>query len=497
MKSTQSQQQVMRRGEAVTANHYVSGPVSPQQPYHETGKVETCPQQYSLVKKYVDGILVTRCEHREAYETHISCPVDTTLIENQCVRVTKIDVRYQCPEGFSRYGANQCIAHHECPIQTSCEDGILGDDGKCIIILRTTASVQCTEGSVLINGVCHRTSPTSPRISCPQGFNAVGIDCVKKMESDPALVCPNGTRNDLQNGVSVCVGAKIVEAELSCTQPGETLKMINGTMMCASKSTVTTSYKCPDGWSEETDPILGLVCYQKHTKKPDWYCDYSKGFRLIWNQQNRVYDCVGEQYATATDACPTGSVLTDGRCILTENFDQIQTCPKDYQELVGGKCQEVIYETLTTDCEGGNYDPINQICFTNVTAKPQLTCAPGCQQIPKTDKCLCETFAEAVNYCPSGCHMIDDRCEKDSIVVGKALCPENYGYAGAGICEHKEILESVRSCHDDDLIESGFCVALKETEPTLICPTGYVETVEGHCVLHAYFNLPHWIRRNR
>jgi len=486
MKQSTQQSSSIRRAEDISASHYVA-PVQPLPPYHTAPMTEVCSHQYVLTQKMVNGQLVSVCEHRESYDMHVACPADSTLIEGQCVKVTKVEVEYQCPEGFARYGTNQCISHHECPIHTACDDGIMGPDGKCTVILRTVASPECPSDSVLINDVCHNASPTKPRISCPVGFNAVGIDCVKKVDSEAILVCPDGTNETFVNGVLVCRGAKVVEWEHTCP-PGELLKIINGVHRCAAEVRNPAQFTCPPGWEPFVDPELDntTVCQECHKKKPDYFCEYNKGERLVFNQTTREYECISLSYDAATKGCPTGADENAGRCILTEDLEQVATCQKSHQELVDGVCQEILYETLTTDCEGGNYDPINEVCYTNNTTTPSKVCPANCQLIPKTDKCFCETTAEAVNYCPSGCHMIDDRCEKDSFVTGKALCPAGFGYSGMGICEKKEVLDSVVSCHnDDDVIEGGFCIATKTSLPTLVCPDGYVQTDDQTCVLHS------------
>merc|ERR550517_872566 len=79
----------IRKAEDVSASHFVA-PVQPLSPYHSAPMIETCPQQYVLTQKMVDGVLTAICEHRESYDFHIECPSDATLIEDSVSRSRRL-----------------------------------------------------------------------------------------------------------------------------------------------------------------------------------------------------------------------------------------------------------------------------------------------------------------------------------------------------------------------------------------------------------------------
>jgi len=473
--------------------------------FHEKAKVPVCPRGFSLSSSPspFDGTPEYICRSKERYEPHITCPEGTTIVENQCVNVAMTDVTYSCPEGFERFGFNQCVAHHDCPIQTKCEEGTMDKiDGRCSVIIPKEAERVCPDGFVMIGSKCFQASVVNPRISCPVGFYAAGLDCIRKLEFDPIPVCPDATTRTVVDGVDVCEGKEFVAKDFTCIS-GE-VTVVNGEKKCKDFISEVADFTCPPGWTKVpgtpevpaagTTPFVPAVspkCTRTQEKSVDFYCDYSKGARLEWSVSNKRYECIKASLTNGTFACPTGLTEVKGRCIKSKIFDMVEVCHKKHQKLVDHMCIETAYEPLTTDCEDGNYDPINEICYVNINKDAAYVCPNGCRHIPGTSRCFCENKSEPLSYCAPGCSMVGGKCEKDDIRPAKANCPDGHGYAGQGLCEHKTLEEPERSCHEGHILQDGFCMNTKESAPSYVCPDKYVETADNRCVLHTQTPLLH------
>jgi hypothetical protein len=475
----------------VSAAHYVA-PVEPTLGYHVKNKVPVCARGSHLLTHLstVDGTPVYECKKKETYRPHLDCEPDWTIVEDQCVKVETKDVLYKCPANWSRYGTNQCVSHIDCPIQTKCEQGVYDPHTQsCSLIMSSEAKATCPSDTVKIGLKCFAASIVDPRISCPVGFAAQGLDCVREIFEDPKLVCPDATTKKWENGVYFCEGKKFVDEEYNCPAPKK-VKIVNGIRKCESQSSAAAPAMCPPGFTllaalEAPNTTDLPVCHKPIFKKAEYSCDQSKQEKLQWNIQTRMYECVFTVIdETGSWDCPSNTTPEYGRCVYTEEFAEIELCKKSHQELRDGKCVETQYTDLHTDCENGQYDPVNEICYNSTSVPASFDCPVGCRNIDETSRCFCETKTEPLSYCEPGCSMVGGKCEKDNIVTAKAECPDGYGYAGRGHCEHKAVREPTQSCHNDDIIENGVCADIEVTEPSFVCPDTYVETKDGKCVLH-------------
>jgi len=358
----------------------------------------------------------------------------------------------------------------------------------------------------MIGQKCFQASVVNPRVSCPIGFYAQGLDCVRKLEFDPVPVCPDATTPTTVNGVEVCQGKEFVKKEFTCTDPTATVELMNGVKKCKSHTRIVASDTCPPGWTYvaavaevpedlvngvQFQPAKPAVCKKEQFKAVDHHCDFNKGERLEWSVKEKRFECVQISISNGTYGCPPETTLQRGRCVSTKVFDHVEVCHKKHQKLINHVCVETQFEQLHTDCEDGNYDPVNEICYINVNKEVDFDCPAGCRHIKGTTRCFCETKSEPISYCGSGCEMVAGKCEKDEVIAGKAICPDGSGYAGQGLCEHKEVVDPLRACHSGHVLENGFCYVANDISPSYVCPDGFVETNDNRCVLHTEAPLLH------
>lgn len=451
------------------------------------------------------------------------CPEGTTYHEEKrsCEKLTKDEIRYSCPSGFSRDNT-VCSRKETFKMDISCRDTYTRDGDNCwyfeswhaetscasgwekngyVCDYYREANIQsCPSGYVKHNNVCHKAR--NKWQSCPTGYVNTGTRC-EKYEKTNIQSCPSGFRlvnntcRQVDAAEPVCPsGFSWISSRNRCEQFQE----IDATPVCQSGySWNATNDRCERTESKNATPVCPANysyssandrCEKVESKSASKVC--ASGYSYVSSRDR----CEKTETRTVNQSCPSGFTKSGNQCVRTLEESPVYGCAEGVP--VGLKCEVEHIYNQTYRCPGGtglydiwHEDPNNpNRCFQiqkdyfnafsmgedQTECKDSSWSGPYWDILYKDHYCTKKTYKSKSWQCgPNAQKLPGRKCKGTKKVSMEMICPtEGYTHdKSQNKCVKTEARAVSQSCPSGWSLSGGSCKRTLTASYSYTCSSGW------------------------
>ena len=384
-------------------------------------------------KVYTDPI-------RDVTDGHYYC-TEGTLVGDKCVLYKDKVVTYviECPYGYNPVGF-YCYKYADRvggTTESYCPDGYTDNGTNCykkVPGTKTTVTEPCPNGYTQSGDYCYKYADkiVSTKVTCPSGTQPSGDKCIKTVSavktytpwgnpvktyqtSKPEAEYVHELEKKVKVGEGTVFGSTVYTYSIyrrtsyyTCSQG----KLSGDKCLVESPGNVTTTKKCPDGYTDN-----GTNCYirQKVTTTTKTTC--SAGYTPIGDY---CYTYTNKLTRTTNGTCPSGYTDSGSTCYIKTNgtTKEIKSCPSGYSDN-GTNCKTYKDAKYT-----GGY--VYYKCPSDYTSSGSGSTMTCYKYVQSDDEYYCENAAAELKgtlcYIKKDSEFQYNSCEDGYVLGGDNMC---------------------------------------------------------------------------